>query len=123
MGCTPFLTLTVQKIHCVFRPTFVDSKKIGANNAPKKLPSAIFACPSFANKMTSAALKSSAKMVFARRTNQRAICPRTAQTKKREIITPSLSHLINLITVFIAFHSNCLLFAFEPQQAMMSIWS
>jgi len=39
----------------------VDSKKIGANTAPKKLPTAIFACPSFANKIISAALKLSAK--------------------------------------------------------------
>lgn len=62
-------------------------------------------------------------MVFALRTNQRAICPRTAQTKKRELTTPSLSHLINLITVFIAFYSNFLLFAFKPQQTFTSIWS
>lgn len=61
LGCTPFLTLADQKIHCVFRPTFVVSKKIGANNAPKKLLHAIFACPSFANKTISAALKLSAK--------------------------------------------------------------
>lgn len=48
---------------------------------------------------------------------------RTAQTKKRELTTPSLSHLINLITVFIAFYSNFLLFAFKHQQAFTSIWS
>lgn len=36
-------------------------EKIGANNAPKKLPPAIFACPSFANKIISALLKLSAK--------------------------------------------------------------
>ena len=62
-------------------------------------------------------------MVFSLRTNQRTICPRTAQTKKRELTTPSLSHLINLITVFIAFYSNFLLFVFKPQQAFTSIWS
>ena len=63
----------------------VDSKKIGANNAPKKLLHAIFACPFFANKIISASLKSSAKMVFALRTNQRAICPRITQTKKESL--------------------------------------
>ena len=68
-GCTPFLTLTVQKIHCVFRPTKWTRKKSARTNAPKKLPPAIFACPSFANKIISAALKLSAKMVFAYRTN------------------------------------------------------
>lgn len=88
MGCTPFLTFTVQKIHCFFGPQKWPRKN-RREQRTEKLPTAIFACPSFANKMTSAALKSSAKMVFARRTNQRAICPRTAQTKKREIITPS----------------------------------
>lgn len=36
-------------------------EKIGANYAPKKLLHAIFACPSFANKIISAALKLSAK--------------------------------------------------------------
>lgn len=80
-----FCPIMAQKIHCVFRPTFVVSKKIGANNAPKKLPPAIFACPSFANKIISTALKLSAKMVFALRTNQRAICPRITQTKKESL--------------------------------------
>ena len=52
LGVAPlFWPIMVPKIHCVFRPTKVDSKKIGANNAPKKLPIAIFACPSFANKI------------------------------------------------------------------------
>jgi hypothetical protein len=42
VGCTPFLTLTVQKIHCFFGPQKWP-RKIGANNAPKKLLHAIFA--------------------------------------------------------------------------------
>ena len=46
-----FWPIMVQKIHCVFRPTKWTRKKIGANNAPTKLPTAIFACPSFANKI------------------------------------------------------------------------
>lgn len=87
-GCTPFLTLTVQKIHCFFGPQKVVSKN-RREQRTEKLLHAIFACPSFANKIISALLKLSAKMVFALRTNQRAICPRAAQTKKREIITPS----------------------------------
>lgn len=59
-GCTPFLTLTVQKIHCFFGPQS-GLEKIGASNAPKKLLHAIFACPSFAKKIISASLKLSAK--------------------------------------------------------------
>jgi len=61
MGCTPFLAHHGPKNSLRFSAHKVDSKKIGANNAPKKLPTAIFACPSFANKIISAALKLSAK--------------------------------------------------------------
>ena len=61
MGCTPFLTLAVQKIHCFFGPQKWTRKKSARINAPKKLPTAIFACPSFANKIISTALKLSAK--------------------------------------------------------------
>lgn len=62
-------------------------------------------------------------MVFAfARTNVQFVREPRRQ-KKRELTTPSLSHLINLITVFIAFYSNFLLFAFKPQQSFTSIWS
>ena len=88
MGCTPFLTLTVQKIHRFFGPQS-GLEKNRREERTEKIASRNFCLPIFANKMISATLKSSAKMVFALRTNQRAICPRTAQTKKREIITPS----------------------------------
>lgn len=88
----PFFDPHGSKNSLRFSAHFCGLEKIGANNAPKKLPTAIFACPSFANKIISAALKLSAKMVFALRTNQRAICPRAAQTKKRELITPSCAY-------------------------------
>lgn len=61
MGCTPFLAHHGPKNSLRFSAHKVDSKKIGANTAPKKLPTAIFACPSFANKIISASLKLSAK--------------------------------------------------------------
>jgi hypothetical protein len=61
MGCTPFLDHDGPKNSLRFSAHKVVSKKIGANTAPKKLPTAIFACPSFANKIISASLKLSAK--------------------------------------------------------------
>ena len=80
MGCTPFLTLTVQKIHCFFGPQSGLEKnrreQTHRKNCPQQFLLAHFLL------IISAALKLSAKMVFALRTNQRAICPRTAQTKK-----------------------------------------
>ena len=85
MGCTPFLAHHGPKNSLRFSAHFCGLEKIGANNAPKKLLHAIFACPFFANKIISASLKLSAKMVFARRTNQRAICPRITQTKKESL--------------------------------------
>lgn len=60
-GLHPFFDPHGSKNSLRFSAHKVDSKKIGANNAPKKLPTAIFACPSFANKIISAALKLSAK--------------------------------------------------------------
>lgn len=56
-----FWPIMGQKIHCVFRPTKWTRKKIGANKRTEKIAPAIFACPSFANKIISAALKLSAK--------------------------------------------------------------
>lgn len=38
-GCTPFLTLTVQKIHCVFRPTKWTRKKSARITHRKNCPS------------------------------------------------------------------------------------
>lgn len=81
MGCTPFLTFTVQKIHCFFGPQKWPRKN-RREQRTEKLPTAIFACPSFADNFSCAKIISK-RMVFARRTNQRAICPRTTQTKKR----------------------------------------
>ena len=60
MGCTPFLTFTVQKIHCFFGPQKWPRKN-RREQRTEKLPTAIFACPSFANKIISAALKLSSK--------------------------------------------------------------
>lgn len=85
MGCTPFLAHHGPKNSLRFSAHKVDSKKIGANKRTEKIAPAIFACPFFANKIISASLKLSAKMVFARRTNQRAICPRITQTKKESL--------------------------------------
>ena len=84
-----FWPIMVQKIHCVFRPTKWTRKKSARITHRKNCPLQFFACPSFANKIISASLKLSAKMVFAFRTIQRAICLRTAQTKKRENVTLS----------------------------------
>lgn len=60
-GCTPFLAPQGPKNSLRFSVHKSGLEKIGANNAPKKLLHAIFACPSFAKKIISASLKSSAK--------------------------------------------------------------
>lgn len=60
-GCTPFLAHHGPKNSLRFSAHFCGLEKIGANNAPKKLLHAIFACPFFANKIISASLKLSAK--------------------------------------------------------------
>ena len=88
MGCTPFLAHHGPKNSLRFSTHKVVSKKIGANNAPKKLLHAIFACPSFANKMISAALKSSAKNGL--RPSHEPACDLSANhaDKKRELVTP-----------------------------------
>ena len=75
-----FLTLTVQKF-TAFSAPLLGLEKIGANNAPKNCPLQFF-LPIFSKKIISASLKLSAKMVFALRTNQRAICPANRADKK-----------------------------------------
>ena len=60
-GLHPFFGPSRSKKFTAFSAHKSGLEKIGANNAPKKLPPAIFACPSFANKIISALLKLSAK--------------------------------------------------------------
>ena len=60
MGCTPFLPLTVQKIHCFFGPQKWPRKN-RRELRTEKIASRNFCLTIFANKMISAALKSSAK--------------------------------------------------------------
>lgn len=88
MGCTPFLAHHGPKNSLRFSAHKVDSKKIGANNAPEKLLRAIFACPSFAKKIISAALKLSAKNGL--RPSHESACDLSANhaDKKRELVTP-----------------------------------
>lgn len=124
MGCTPFLAHHGPKNSLRFSAHKVDSKKIGANKRTEKIASSNFCLPIFCQQNNFNCVKIISKKwssPFARISVRFVREPR--RQKKRELITPSLRHLINLITVFIAFHSNCLLFTFEPQQAMMSIWS
>ena len=82
-GLHPFFGPSWSKKFTAFFGPLLWSRKNRREQRTEKLLHAIFACPYFANKIISAALKLSAKMVFARRTNQRAICPRITQTKKR----------------------------------------
>jgi len=94
MGCTPFLAHHGPKNSLRFSVHKVDSKKIGANNAPKKLPTAIFACSSFANKMISAALKSSAKNAL--RPSHELACDLSANhADKKESLESRYQSLLN----------------------------
>lgn len=91
MGCTPFLAHHGPKNSLRFSAHFCGLEKIGANNAPKKLPTAIFSRPSFANKIISAAPKLSAKkwsLPFAR-TNVQFV--REPRRQKRESLQLPLS--------------------------------
>lgn len=123
MGCTPFLPHHGPKNSLRFSAHFCGLEKIGANNAPKKLREAIFACPFFANKIISAALKLSAKKWSL--PSHEPTCNLSAnRADKKERAYNSLSQPFNKLDNRIhAFYSNFLLFAFKHQQAFTSIWS
>ena len=90
MGCTPFLAHHGPKNSLRFSTHKVVSKKIGANNAPKKLLHAIFACPSFADDFSCAKIISKKWSSPVARTSVRFVRESRRQKKRACNSLPSL---------------------------------